>query len=417
MPFTALTGGELLQPVILVVCDGLGDRPCPSLNNLTPLQAARTPSLDALASRGICGLQHTIGRGIRPGSDVSHLAIFGYDPAVYYPGRGVFEVLGIGMGIGKGDVALRANVGTLSQDGVILDRRAGRIESVAELVKGLDGKVIRGVTFIVKPGLSHRAGIIMRGKGLSDAITEQDPHVTGVAPLSVKPKDSSKEAEFTAKVLNEFLEFAAEHLASHPLNREREKKGLPPANVMLVRGASEFHPVEPIHKRFSLKSACVAGAPLYKGVAKYVGMDIVDVEGATGLPTSNLSAKFSKALELIKSYDLVFVHIKAADNLAEDGNAVGKRDFIERIDKAASALLKADDALVVFTADHSTPCTMKAHSGDPVPIMFAGNGVRPDSVKAFDEISCAQGGLGHLKALDIIPEILNITGRAKLYGA
>ena len=407
----------MLKRVVMVICDGLGDRPIPELNNLTPLEAAHTPNLDRLAAEGECGMMHTLGRGHTPGSDTAHLAILGYDIEHCYSGRGPIEVAGLGMKLKSGDVALRGNMGTV-KDGKIIDRRAGRIRVVAPLCEAIDGMKIDGIEFIVKPGTAHRAGVIIRGKGLSDKITDADPHKADAPLREVTPTLSTTEAKKTADVLNKFLARSHQVLSEHPYNKEREAKGELPGNYLLVRGAGQYKEVPSFEQKYGLKPCCIAGGGLYKGVGAYLGMDILDVPGATALPDTDIEAKFRLAVESLKRYTFVFVHVKAADSLGEDGNFLGKRDFIEKIDRAVPILLYLpSDVLLVWTADHTTPCEMKAHSADPIPIMFHGQGVRVDDVKTFGERSCARGGLGYITGLDVMPQLENLLGTLHLVGA
>jgi 2,3-bisphosphoglycerate-independent phosphoglycerate mutase len=408
----------MVKRVVLVVCDGLGDRPIKELGDKTPLEAARTPNLDKFAEQSECGMMHTLGRGRTPGSDTAHLSIFGYDIETHYSGRGPIEVAGLGLQLKDGDVALRGNFGTVDDKLTITDRRAGRIRVVEPLTKALDGMEIDGVTFIVKPGTAHRAGVIMRGEGLSDAIIDADPHKPGVPVRTVTPTDDTPEAKRTAEVLNKFLAKAHEVLKEHPLNAERRKAGELPANYLLVRGAGQYSEVPSFKQRYGLTACCIAGGGLYKGVGAFLGMKILEVSGATGLPDTDIEAKFKATLENLGSYDFVFVHVKATDSLGEDGNYEGKRDFIEKIDRAASILTRLpEDTLLVVTGDHSTPCEMKAHSGDPIPIMFHNTSVRIDGVKAFNERACTQGGLGFIRGTDIMPQVMNLMGTLPLVGA
>lgn len=402
---------------ILIVCDGLGDRPIKQLGDKTPLEAAKKPNLNKLTKNGICGLMNTIDVGIRPGSDVSHLALLGYDPAIYYSGRGPIEALGLNMHIQPGDIALRGNFGTVGKDMKILDRRTGRIEDVSELCRGLNGMNVDGVKFFVSPGTMHRAAVVMRGHGLSDKISENDPHVEGCKPYHVQPLDHTSEAEHTAKVLNKFLDMAHEVLQHHSLNEERVKKKLQPANYLLVRGAGRAKTISTFQDRFGLKAACIAGAGLYKGLGRMLGMEVLEVEGATGTPQTNVRAKFLAARKALNKFDFVFVHVKPTDSYGEDGNWKAKKGFIEKIDKAADVLLEVPDALIVITADHSTSSELKAHTGDPVPLLISGSGVRVDGIEEFGERQCAKGGIGRIKGVQLMPEIVNLLGKAKLYGA
>lgn len=405
--------------VILTIIDGLGDRPIPELENLTPLEAARKPNLNKLAKSGVCGVMNAIAAGVRPGSDTSHLAILGYDPRVYYFGRGPFEAVGIGMDVDPGDIALRVNLGTVEKNFNIIDRRAGRIENVEPLIKDLNDIVLNGVRFSIKAGTGHRAALVLKGKNLSQEISDGDPHITGVKVNKILPKNKTSAAKKTAEVLNKFLDKAYKLLEGYPLNKERIKNSLPPANYLLVRGVGKLARFEPFNEKYGFsKSCCIAGAGLYKGIALVLGMDIVEVKGATGLPNTNLERKFKTAKEMTKVYDFVFLHIKAADSLGEDGNFRGKKEFIEKIDKASKHFLNLKNTFVVVTADHSTPCCLKAHSGDPVPLMITGPGVRTDNCFKFEERECAQKGcLGKITGLDLMPEILNLIGKNKIYGA
>jgi 2,3-bisphosphoglycerate-independent phosphoglycerate mutase len=404
-----------MAQVILVVCDGLGDRPVKALSNKTPLDAARKPNLDYFAKNGITGLMHTIRRGVAPGSDTSHLAIFGYDPEKYYFGRGPFEAMGAGFELKEGDVAFRGNFATVDSHKKIIDRRAGRPENNEPFAKAITGTKIGGVTFFVLPGVSHRAAVVMRGKNLSSEVTDSDPHIEGVASAVVKPLNKNKSAVFTSNVLNKFLEKSREILSKLPENAQRIKEGKPPANCVLVRGAGMFKKIPSFFERYKLKAACIAGGSMYKGVARSLGMEIIDVVGATGTAETNLGGKFKTALQLLSTYDFVFVHVKATDVFSHDGNYWGKMKFIEKIDSAIS-VLKNSGALLVVTGDHSTSCELKEHTADPLPIMISGPGVRIDDVKSFSEHSCASGALGHIRGLDLMPELINLLGKTELYG-
>lgn len=408
----------MIEKVLMVICDGLGDRPVKELGGKTPLEAAETPNLDRLAGESECGLMYTLGRGHVPGSDTAHLAIMGYERKKYYFGRGPIEVAGLGLKLRHGDVALRGNLGTVDGSMKIVDRRAGRIRDVSPFTRLLDGTEIDGVTFIVKPGTAHRAGIIMRGEGLSDAIIDADPHKPDLPVRKVTPTADTKEAARTADVLNKFLDQAYRTLKDDSENQKRIKAGEPPANYLLVRGAGQYSSVPDFKERYNLSACCVAGGGLYKGVGAYLGMDVLDVPGATALPDTDIDAKFRVALENFKTHDFVFVHIKAADSLGEDGNFVGKRDFITKIDRAVKAIVNLPQTtLLIFTADHSTPCMQKSHSGDSVPIMYRGDGVRVDGVSQFGERACGAGNLGIMEGKDVMPHVMNLMNRLPLIGA
>ncbi|MCP5106636.1 MAG: 2,3-bisphosphoglycerate-independent phosphoglycerate mutase [bacterium] len=408
----------MLEKVIILILDGLGDRSIKDFGNKTPLEAADTKNLDKLAEKSECGLMHTLGRGMRPGSDVSHLAVFGYPPEDYYCGRGPIEVGGLGIKLEHGDVALRGNLATVDDDGIIKDRRAGRVLDVDPFTRLVDGMEINGVKFIVKPGTAHRAGIIMRGENLSSNIIDADPHKEGVPIKQVTPTDDSPEASRTAAVLNKFLDESHKILKESEPNIKRINAGEKEANYLLLRGAGQYNKVPTFRERYGLKVCCIAGGGLYKGIGAYLGMDVLKVPGATGLTETDIEAKFRTALEKLKSFDLAFVHVKGTDSLAHDGDFEGKKRFIEKIDDAAKIFDQLDEnTLLVVTADHSTPCALKDHSADPVPIMFYGSNVRIDGVSAFNETQCGRGGLGFIEGKHLMPQVMNLLGKLPLIGA
>lgn len=408
----------MINKVILLIYDGLGDRPIPAFGGKTPLEAAYTPNLDAIAAVSQCGLMHTLGRGVRPGSDVAHLAIFGYDLERYYTGRGPIEAAGLGITMQEGDIALRGNFATVDSAWNIVDRRAGRIRDVSAFAAALDGTEIDGVRFIINPGTAHRAGVILRGSGLSPAVSDSDPHEAGQPVVEVRPLDQTAEAAFTAAVLNKFSRKANEILCALPENKKRQEAGRPPANFLLLRGAGVYPSMPNFNDKYGLKACCIAGGGLYKGIGAFLGMDVLQVQGATALPDTNIGAKLDAALKALFTYDFVFIHIKAADSLAEDGDFVGKRAFIEKADRDMARLRALpDNVLLIVTADHSTACAARAHTADPVPVIFCNPDVRIDDVEAFGERAAAKGGLGILEGKDIMPEVLNLMGRLPLTGA
>ena len=407
-----------VNKVLFLVFDGLGDRPVPELGGLTPLEAARTPNFDAIAAESICGLSNALGRGVRPGSDVSHLAIFGYPMEKYYTGRGPIEAAGLGIALQEGDVAFRGNFGTVDGDWNILDRRAGRIRVVDEFAAAVDGMEIEGVQILVKPGTAHRAGVVFRGRGLSANVTDADPHAEGLPVLEVRPGDDSPEAAFTARVVNAFMRRSYEILDKLEANAKRREAGQLPANIVLLRGAGIYPTLPKFADKYGLRACCIAGGGLYRGIGAFLGMDLIDVPGATALPDSDVAAKFRAAKQALETYDFVFTHVKATDSLAEDGNWAGKKDFIEKCDAAAAELRDLpENVLLVITADHSTACELKAHTADPVPILFCSPHVRRDEVKTFGERACSLGGLGRMTGSDVMPEVMNLMGRLHLIGA
>ncbi|MEM1570304.1 MAG: 2,3-bisphosphoglycerate-independent phosphoglycerate mutase [Candidatus Bathyarchaeia archaeon] len=404
--------------ILLIVCDGLGDRPIKELNYKTPLAAAEKPNLEKLSSVGVKGIMDTVAPGVRPGSAPAHLAIFGYDPGKYYTGRGVFEALGLGLELKEGDVVFRFNFATVDDRMVVIDRRAGRIsEHTGELAKALNDISIPGVELVFKEAVEHRGVIVMRGEGLSWKVSDTDPGKTGLRVKKCEQLDPSPEALKTANLVNKIVEESYRVLKDHWVNRDRVKQGLPPANVVLPRGASILTKVEGFKERYKLKASCIAGGTLYKGLAKFVGMEVLNVPGATGTYETNYKAKVEASLKALRCFDFVFLHFKQADLAGEDGDYRRKIKVIQQIDEALKPLTFLDDTLIVVTADHSTPCSIKTHSADPVPIMICGEEVRRDDVEGFDEFKAARGGLNRIRGLDLMPILLDIVNLAEKYGA
>jgi len=400
------------KKAILFIMDGLGDLPTPK----TPLQAAKKPNLDRLAKNGCTGLLSPLGRGVVPGSDTSHLRLLGYDPEVFYCGRGPLEALGVGMKLEEGDVAFRANFATV-KNGVVIDRRAGRISTneARELEKYLSTK-IEDVEIIFKHSVQHRGAVVFRGSDLSPMVSDTDPHGEGKVAECI-PCDQIGEASKTARIVNEYTKFTIQKLSEVPENKERIKKNLPPANAILLRGAGAYKKVPSIVERFGLNSVCIAGGALYRGVATYIGMDVYMILGDPSTGMIKLEEKVKAVENAIKNYDFVFLHVKATDNYGHDGDFKGKKETIEKIDKELIPVLERTGAYLIITGDHSTPCSRREHSGHEVPILIYGNDERVDKVKKFDEISCMAGGLGHIEGKDLMPIILNLIGKAEKYGS
>ncbi len=410
--------------VILVIGDGMGDRPTKALGGKTPLQAARKPSLDDIARSGICGMMDPISPGIPPGSDTSHLAIFGYDPYKTYEGRGIFEALGAGLEVRKGDVAFRCNLATVNDSMVVLDRRAGRIGVDADqLARSLDGfrsQSYPDVRVVLKHTVEHRCAMVLRGDGLSRMVSDSDPREEGRSVLTIEPLDRTPEASKTTTVLNELTEGFYKVLNEQPVNAQRRKKGLPPANFLLFRGATSMPKIEPLTELYGVKCLAIAVGALYRGVAKCVGMNVIDVLGATGTYETDTVAKARAVVDNLPDYDFFFVHVKATDNAGHDGDAPKKVMMLEKIDALVGYLFRhvnRDETIIALTADHTTPVSVKEHAGDSVPLAIAGPGVRTDSVQRYSEIDCTMGGLGTIRGVDLMPTLMNLVGRTKMFGA
>jgi 2,3-bisphosphoglycerate-independent phosphoglycerate mutase len=408
---------DIRMKLLLVICDGLGDRPSSDLGGKTPLEHANAPNFDWFAKSGSCGIMDTIAPGIPPGSDTAHLALLGHDPYEVYSGRGPFEAFGIGMEVLPGDVVLRGNFATVDQDMKIIDRRAGRIkEGTKEIAESLAKIEIEGVDLLFKEGTEHRAALVIRGEGLSPEVSPTDPHKTGCCPE--KAKALSTGAEKTAAVLNEFSHKAIEILKDHPVNKERESKGELPANYILLRGAGEAPHLESLKDRYGLSSAAIVGVMLVKGVCKALGMETPFVEGATGGVDTDMMAKGKAAVAALKDHDFVLLHVKACDIYGHDGDAKVKVDTIQRLDEMLGYIREnVKEACVAITADHSTPVSVRNHSGDPVPVAIYCPGTRKDDIEMFDEISCAKGSLGRIRGKDLLPIMLDLVNHSEMYGA
>ncbi len=394
-----------MKKIILMIIDGLGDESIPQLGNKTPLEAAIKPNLDFLAKNGACGLiVPRTEKGKLPTSEDCHLALFGYNPKKANPGRGVLEVLGIGEKILKEDVCFRGNFATVDENLKIIDRRAGRIEGTEPLIKSLNKIKIKGVKIIIKKAFGHRFGLILRGKNLSEKVSSNDPKEAGDKVFKIKPlKIKSKK---TAQILNLFLDISHSILERHPLNKERVLKGFLPANYLLLRGAGKLKRIEKFSQKYKLKAGFIAGGTLYKGIGRYLGMKEIKVRGANGLPTTNLKGKFLAAKKNIKNFDFIFLHIKAVDNFAEDGNFLEKKNFIEKIDQNLKLLLNLKNTLIIVTGDHSTSSLLKKHCRALIPILIYGK--IADSVKEFSERACQKGDLGELRQINLMKKILKL---------
>jgi 2,3-bisphosphoglycerate-independent phosphoglycerate mutase len=373
------------EKIVLLVIDGLGGLPDPRTGR-TELEDARIPNLDALATRGICGLSDPVAPGITPGSGPGHLALFGYDPLKYNIGRGALEALGIDIELGEGDVAARGNFCTLDKKGIITDRRAGRIstDKCTELCKLLNGIVVEGVDIISYPVREHRFVVVFRGKNLQTELTESDPSIIGIAPLEIKPVNTI--AKGTATIVNEFVAKAKEILQNHH-----------PANMILLRGFSRKPQLPTMQEIYKLIPLAITVYPMYRGLARLVGMDIA----RTG---TTLEDEF-KTLEddFNKKYDFFFVHIKWTDTAGEDGAFARKVKIIEQIDSALPGLTALAPDVLVITGDHSTPSVLRGHSWHPVPVLLCSRYCRTDSVKEFSEQAFIDGGLGRINATHIMP--------------
>jgi len=410
--------------VLLIIGDGMADRPLKELGWKTPLEAARRSSMNHLVSVGICGIMDPIAPGIPPGSDTATLALLGYDAFQVYSGRGAFEALGSGIEVLDGDVCFRCNFATVDENFAVLDRRAGRIadSDAAKLAESLKKVELSdpSVKFLFAKTVQHRAVLVLRGSKLSPAVSNSDPEVVGEKTLEVKPLNDSYEAKFTAKILNELIWKFHEILKEHPVNKERVARGLPPANAILTRGAGTLPKIKPLSEIYCVNAVCVAATSLIRGVCKAAGMQLLTVKGATGTPMTDYLAKAKATVQALENNDFVLLHVKAPDVASHDGNVKQKVEVIEKIDRMLAYILNKVDlgeTYVALTADHTTSCVTRNHEGDPVPLAIMGPYVRSDDVEEFGERTCAKGGLGRLKGKDLMPILMNLIGRVKKFGA
>jgi 2,3-bisphosphoglycerate-independent phosphoglycerate mutase len=409
---------------ILVIADGMADRPINELNWKTPLEAAHRPSLNEIAKTGISGIMDIISPGVPPGSDTASLALLGYDALKVYSGRGALEAMGSGVEVLPSDVAFRCNFATVNTDLVVLDRRAGRIanEDATQLAKSLQKikleKPLAKVLF--KSIIQHRAVLVIRGPKLSTAVSDSDPGRIGEKVLEIKPLDEGLEARFTAKILNELTAKFHKVLEGHPVNKERTKRKLPPANIILCRGAGTVPRIRSLSEIYGVNAACIAATSLIRGVCKVAGMKLINVEKATGTPETDFMAKADATIQTLKSNDFVVLHIKATDVASHDGNVKQKIELIEKIDRLLGYLINNIDlgsTYVAVTTDHTTSSITWNHEGDPVPVSITGPYVRRDGAKEFDERACSRGGLNRIRGMDLVPILMNLIGKTKKFGA
>ncbi len=419
---------EEKMKAIFIIADGLGGRPTDQ-GGKTCLEAAQTPHLDELATRGALGLVDPIAPGVRPGSDTAHLSLLGYDPHVVYTGRGVFECLGIGMIVNPGDICFRANFATVTPNEgefIVKDRRAGRISSgQAELAKALNSISLEkslGVEFEFSPSTQHRGALLLRGAGLSRYVMENDPHKIDKKALDFKPMDGhdNEDSRRTVAALNELARRSYEVLHDHPVNRQRERTGEKPANYILARGASDLPHLDPIAAIYGVSGAVIAGGALYRGIALACGMEVRDAPGATGGLDTDLRSKAKTALEALVDYDYVFIHVKGTDNAGHDQDAAGKTSFIERIDAELIAPLMEGvdwkETHLAITGDHTTPIDYGDHTAEPVPVLYVGPNVRTDAATEFGERAAGHGGLGRWSG-KVLPVLLNYNNWAPKFGS
>lgn len=386
--------------IVFLVADGLGGLPN-ELGGMTELETAQTPNLDALAAEGAVGLSTPVAPGITPGSGPGHLGLFGYDPLKHEIGRGVLEALGIGVEVGPDDVSIRGNFCTIDEDGRVIDRRAGRIPTevcerlVAKLREGLQ---LEEVETLIEPVREHRLVVRFRGAELGDKVCDTDPLTAGMHTLVPRANDAGSEK--TARVASEFLQQAREVL-----------KDQHPANFLMLRGFAKFPKIAKMQDVYGLNPVAIAVYPMYRGLARLVGMNVVE-------PGKTLTEQMDVAKANWKTYDFFFIHYKYTDSAGEDGDFPEKVAMIEALDAEVPKLRALNPDVLIATGDHSTPSRMRSHSFHPVPtLLWAPATCRPDWVTRFGERSCLQGGLGHFLAKDLLPLALAHANRLRKFGA
>jgi 2,3-bisphosphoglycerate-independent phosphoglycerate mutase len=384
--------------IVMLVADGLGGLPMHP-GGLTELETAKTPHLDALASLGVQGASIPVKPGIAPGSGPGHLALFGYDPLQYLIGRGALEATGIGFELQPQDVAIRCNFCTIDDQDRITDRRAGRISSQesAPLAISLRKIQIPGIEIFVEPVKEHRFVVVFRGEGLGGNVADTDPQMTGVKAL--EPVAQNPQSQKTAEVAKEFLRQAKSILAGHPK-----------ANFHTMRGFAAKPQLPSYQEVYGLRAAAIAVYPMYKGLARLVGMDIVGNAQSLEEQIDELAANWDR-------YDFFFLHFKYTDSTGEDGNFSEKVARIEELDSVLGRIQKLNPNVLIVTGDHSTPSYLKSHSWHPVPTLLVSDCCRPDPHSTFNETTCITGGLGHFEAQYLMALALANAGRLGKFGA
>jgi 2,3-bisphosphoglycerate-independent phosphoglycerate mutase len=389
---------ENTTKIVLLSLDGLGGLPRAETGR-SELETARIPNLNALASVAACGLLRHVAPGITPGSGPGHLGLFGYDPLAYRVGRGVLEALGIEFDLRGGDVAARGNFCTVDGSGLITDRRAGRIATdlCVRLTERLRTIQIPGVELMVEPVKEHRFVLVLRGAGLSGRLSETDPQALGKAPLPVR--GLQPDAARTAGLVNTFIEEARRRLADAA-----------PANMILLRGFDQLPALPRFPEVYALRAAAIAAYPMYRGLAKLVGMDVLKTGGTFADEIATLREQW-------EAYDFFFVHYKDTDKAGEDGNFDAKVDALERFDASLPAIRALGADVLVVSGDHSTPSVLAAHGWQPVPALVWSHYCGADPVTVFTERACAAGTLGVLPAHHLMPIVMANALRLTKFGA
>ncbi|MFQ5787644.1 MAG: 2,3-bisphosphoglycerate-independent phosphoglycerate mutase [Thermodesulfobacteriota bacterium] len=401
---------QILQPndtkILLCLLDGLGGLP---LNGKTELEAASTPNLDELAKNSACGLHIPVAPGITPGSGPAHLGLFGYDPLKFEIGRGILEALGLGMEVTRNDIAVRGNFASVKYKGeepIVTDRRAGRIST--EENKRITSKIVQeiheieGVKIKMVSGMEHRFALVFTFpeplRENSDDISDTDPQIVGGKPIF--PNAGCKEAEHVSTIADKFIKKVSRIIRDEPV-----------ANYILLRGFSMHPNLTPYSEAYGLRAGCIATYPMYRGVAKLVGMEVLEVAD------NSIESEIETLKRHYEEFDFFYFHIKKTDSYGEDGNFDAKAKVIEEFDNVIPKILDLSPDVLVVTGDHSTPSVMKSHSWHPVPFLLSSSNVRGGESTGFSERECLKGELGLFKATEAMTLILSHAGRLQKFGA
>ena len=383
--------------IVMLVADGLGGLPNAD-TRLSELETAHIPNLDKIAGESACGLTVPVLPGVAPGSGPGHLALFGYDPMKYMIGRGALEALGVDIELGEGQISARGNFCTVDSQGLLSDRRAGRIPSevAAPLCRDLNQIQVDGVELRVYPVEGYRFVLHLTGEGLSDLITETDPQRTGMAPLRVD--STAPEGDKTAKLVNQFVAQAAEVL------KDEER-----ANMVLLRGFSGLPGLPSMGDAYNLNPAAIAAYPMYRGLASLVGMKVI--------PTGRtFSEEVDTLYQHYQDHDYFYIHYKPADAAGEDGNFDAKVKALEELDTHLPRILDLNPDVFIVAGDHATPAIMAAHSWHPVPFLLHSQWTLGEGVDRFSERGCGTGSLGRFPATEIMLLALAHAGKLTKFG-
>jgi 2,3-bisphosphoglycerate-independent phosphoglycerate mutase len=424
--------------LLYIVLDGLSDGPyrLKGLGNKTPLEAAHKPNMDCLAREGRTGLMHPVAKGIAPESDVAVISILGYDPYRYYTGRGPLESFAAGLEVRPGDLAIRANFATRGQGREIIDRRAGRSlsdQEAGQLCQEVNSRLrldsIPDTSFELRHTIGHRACLVIRTKKspLSGEISNTDPAYRRDGPVSI-PQEGGfenlyqyvgpledckdlKSAVMASLLTNEFVLKSCEILEKSLVNQKRREKDMPPANLLLLRDAGDRLPKFPgMRSKFGLRMACLADMPVEKGIALLTGMQTVELPPPSSDLKRDYSLRVEKTVKALEDFDGLYIHIKGPDVPGHDGDGEAKKEAIEAIDRSFLGPLLEEielrETIIALTADHTTPCQLKSHSHDPVPLVLCGGPIKADSVQSFSEEFCQKGSIGEIKGTHLMPLIL-----------